>query len=86
MAEIFNFSTIEEKRVLEDWATKIFVNNKIKRKYKKRKNWVEGHLDVVLEVLQVVGSNFFFEICRYLPLEDSLKRLGWLLLLNDEVI
>ena len=29
--------------------------------------WVERHLDVVLEVLQVVGPNlFFYETCRYL--------------------
>ena len=33
--------------------------------------WVERHLDVVLEVLQVVGSNFLFhETCRYLPKEE----------------
>ena len=30
--------------------------------------WVEQNLDVVLEVLQVVGSkNFFYKTCRYLP-------------------
>ena len=38
--------------------------------------WVERHLDVVLDVLQVVGSKFlFFKTCRELPLEDSLKKL-----------
>ena len=42
---------------------------------------VERHLDVVLEVLQVVqGSKFlFYKICWDLPLEDSLKKLRWLL-------
>ena len=29
--------------------------------------WVEHHLDVVLEVLQVVGSKPGSEACRYLP-------------------
>ena len=30
--------------------------------------FVEHHLDVILEVLQVVGSKFLFhETCRYLP-------------------
>ena len=30
--------------------------------------WVERHLDVVLKVLQVVGSKFiFYKTCRYLP-------------------
>ena len=30
--------------------------------------WVKRHLDVVLEVLQVVGSKFlFYKTCRYLP-------------------
>ena len=33
--------------------------------------WVERHLDVVLEVLQVVGLKFlFFKTCRELPLEE----------------
>ena len=41
--------------------------------------WVECHLDVVLEVLQVVGSKFlFYKTCRDLPLEDS-QKLRWLL-------
>ena len=41
---------------------------------------VERHLDVVLEVLQVVGSKFlFYKICWDLPLEDSQKKLRWLL-------
>ena len=36
--------------------------------------WVERHLDVVLEVLQMVRSKFLlYETCRYLPEEDSLK-------------
>ena len=37
--------------------------------------WVELNLDVVLEVLQVVGLKFlFYKTCRYvLPQEDSLK-------------
>ena len=37
--------------------------------------WVERHLDVDLEVLQVIGSKFlFFKTCRELPLEDSRKK------------
>ena len=41
--------------------------------------WIERHLDFVLEVLKVVGSKFlFYKTCRYLPLEDSLKK--WRLL------
>ena len=37
--------------------------------------WVERHLDVVLEVLQVVGLKFlFFKTCRELPLEDLKKK------------
>ena len=41
---------------------------------------VKHHLDVVLEVLQVVGSKFlFYKTCRDLPLEDSLKKLRRLL-------
>ena len=41
--------------------------------------WVERHLDVVLEVLQVGSKFLFYKTCRDLPLEDSLKKLWWLL-------
>ena len=42
--------------------------------------FVKRHLNVVLEDLQVVGSKLLFdETCRYLPKEDSLKKIGWLL-------
>ena len=42
--------------------------------------WVERHLDVVLEVLQVVGSKLlFYNTCKYLKWAHSPKKLGWLL-------
>ena len=71
---------------IEVWATKNFIKDKITgrvdivcrifKKTAKKLKLKSQDLDVVLKVLQVVGSNFY-KTYRYLPQEDSLKKLRW---------
>ena len=51
-----------------------------------RTSWVERHLDVVLKVLQVVGSKFiFYETCRYLPFERFTKKIRMVAVLMTDI-
>ena len=45
MAEIFNFSPIEEKRVIEVWATKNFINDKM-----------PGRFDIICFILENIAK------------------------------
>ena len=55
------------------------LRNRVHFKFQFRR-FVEIHLDVVLEVLLMVGLDFlFYQTCRWLSQIDSLKILGWLI-------
>ena len=83
MTEIFNFTTIEKKSLSYKKLHKRQNDRKAHfwENCKKVKIWVESHLDVVRGSpggwIKISISNF--KSCRYLPQEDSLKKLRRLL-------
>ena len=72
MGEIFIFSTNRSQMKLASKMRQYISTLPVFLSFRKfcvaQTFFVERHLDVVLEVLQVVGSKYLFsETCRYLP-------------------